>query len=190
MKKSLAVIIMLLSIFVFTFVGCTPNSYGENLGGMQELKEFLQKKEINLMYPTSLPNESYDKLKQNFIANYDGDKKQYDGYKIYHFTSPFNISVCGFNFVSDTLITDDTARLTKKGDIESNSYKIEIFTGEGYEKSLFVIGKIIIDNSQYEVRVVGNKEKIDGKFINQIFENNPLYGQAIDMVIALVNSLM
>lgn len=190
MKKKItlfmsAILVVILSIIIF--VGCT-RIYGYDYKSMEDLKQALESEQVFLMYPT-LDTPTNKDHKQNFVSVIDQESKKTVGYKVYSFNTPFNTAVYGYNYTKEGVICDDINRLTPKGEIRTSYGTAKLYSGEGHDNSLFLIGAIDIDGYRYEVRVIGNNEQKDGKFINFIYEDNEMYDKAISKMIQLFDSL-
>ena len=197
-RKELIITIALLLVLVISLgVGCSYQ-YGDPFADVAELKEEMIANDITLLYPTFVATG--DKKEEfNFVSVYDNETSKTFGYKAYHFTAPFDIAVYGYNGTANEVYCDDINRLTENGTVDTDHGTATLYTGEGFEEALFLIGVIDIDGKRYEVRIVGNNDKEDVKndkgedvstFINAIYLDNANYPLAIAQMQKLFNELV
>lgn len=178
MKLKISLIIVM-AILTLTLVGCKSVSYGEIFNSSEELSEFMTSKDIDLKYISSesIFHQGKDsKVDKHYIASYDNDSQSFIGYKTYYFAKDYKIAVYGFNSQEKaSILSDMPTRVVSVGTVNSKDHKIEIFEGENVGEGIFLIGKLIIDEKQYEIRVVGNKEIV-------IKKDNEYYNVAIEKI--------
>lgn len=171
MKKfSIIILIILLVVCATTLVGCTNNSFGKEFKSMNELSEFLKANNIPTKLPQYITDSDKIEAKLHYIAKFDKKKDAYDGYKIYCFSEPFHVGIYGYNFTSDTIISDDPTRAKEHSTVTINDINIQIFTGENTGDGIFLIAKFNQNNEHYEIRIVGRGKK----------KNSPTYDITFD----------
>lgn len=162
-------------------------SYGKAYDSLDALKVGLQEQEITLLYPQF---EAEEGKEQDFVLVRDPESKAYVGYKIYDFDTPFYCSVSAFNYTIDGVISDDINRLTKEEQQLSSKYgSMTLYTGKGHEDALFLIGVLVIDGCQYEIRVTNDNVTEKNKFVHAIYKDNEYYPQAIDTLVRIADGL-
>lgn len=186
MKKSKIILTVAIILALATVFTACSISYGDALANLTQLQDLMSKNNLDFKYAQYMPEGDYEK---DYIAQYDSDTKKYTGYKIYYLSAPFYISIYAYDEVSQNPESDNVDRLTKEDQLDSDFGKIQIYTGTTQAGNLFVIGVIDIDDNQYEIRVVNDKQMKDGKYVNAISKDNANYEKARQLIIDIINSL-
>lgn len=191
MKKtffSVFSMIFLVSLILFSATACQKNSYGKVLDAQAKLTEEMLADNLNFKYPQYMGSDSNESEYQ-YVAVKSADDTQYTGYKIYCFGSPFYTSVTAYDFQSDALLSDETARTTFHKSIASSKGDIDVYAGKGHKDALYLIGCINIDKQHYEIRVTANEEMKDDKYVNAIYEGNECYDKAFAVLVDIAENL-
>lgn len=187
MKKILITAVIIMALLSVILTGCSTINYGNNYNTMAELQEYLISKEVNIKYPGEFDGDK--NIEYNYVAAYNNTIKEYIGYKIYRFSSPFYVSVYGYNHYDKAVMSDNIDRLTAKGSVSSSIGDINIYTGDSGDDSLFVIGVIDIDGHRYECRVTADNQRKDNKLINAITDGSENYNKSIELIKDILISL-
>ncbi|GEM_PF-3687681 len=191
MNRSRAFCLMTAIFLLFSAFGlpaCQKQSYGDVFSSLELLQEKMRDQSLAFPYPAYL-GEAAENAEREFIAVKDPKAEGYNGYKIYQFGSPFFTSVTAYSFESDTLMSDESARMEAAGALRSNYGEITVFQGKGHKDALFLIGLINIDGAHYEIRVTSDEDMTNNVYTHAIYEENEYHQQALDLIVSIVNSL-
>lgn len=187
MRRKIIAIAILILVSLIVATGCSNINYGESFNTFDELKAFLMQKEMEFEYPIDF--DSANNIKYNYIAQYDNSLKEYSGYKIYRFSSPFYVTVYAFARWDADVMCDELQRLTHVESIASDNGEINIYRGDGRDDSLFIIGTVDIGANRYECRVTPDKSFTEGKLTNKITLENENFTNSIELVVETLNSI-
>lgn len=181
--------LILLTVFtVLTFSSCGKKNYGDVLKSMDELKTKMSEENLHFKYPDYLGQKA-ENTECQFITVKESSTDKYYGYKIYQFGSPFYTSVTAFSGESDNMLSDEPSRTTFLTNLESDSGKINVYSGKGHKDALYLIGCINIDGNHYEIRITADEAMENNEYVHAIYEGNDYYKQAMELMCKIADSL-
>lgn len=188
-KRIISIILALTAVVSVLFMsGCQKMSYGSVFKTREELVLTMDKKNLDFKYPLYLGEKS-DDTESQYVAVKAADDKEYTGYKIYQFGSPFYTSVTAYDEESSNLMSDEASRTAFVKKLSSAKGEISVYSGKGHKDALYLIGIINIDGKHYEVRVTSDEDMKDNNYIHAIYEDNEFYTQALELVVKVVESI-
>lgn len=181
--------VMTVLLLLVTATSCQKVSYGSTFATQDELERALSDASLNFKYPGYL-GEDGDAGEYQYIGVKDMENGQFSGYKIYHFGSPFYISVTAFLGESDALMSDEESRTQFLTEEQSARGPIRMYSGKGHEDALYLIGCINIDGNHYEIRITNDEQMDTGnKYLHAIYADNEYYSAALKAMVRVAESI-
>lgn len=186
---SVAAALMTVLLMTIAATGCQQISYGALLNSQNELEQVMADASLDFQYPGYL-GETAESSEYQYVAVNDTEQNAYNGYKIYHFGSPFYVSVTAYDGESDALMSDEESRTEYLEELQSEQGTITVYSGKGHEDALYLIGCINVAGNHYEIRVT-NDEELDenSKYVHAIYADNECYPAALDTIVKVAESI-
>lgn len=188
-KRIVSLILAVTTVFAIALTaGCQKMSYGGVFKTQEKLEAEMKKDGLNFKYPAYM-GERGKSGESQFVAIKAAEDEKYTGYKIYQFGAPFYTSVTSFAGEADKLLSDEASRTAFLKTLKSAKGDINVYSGKGHEDALYLIGIINIDGNHYEVRITSDEEMTDNKYVHAIYADNEYYGQSLDLMVKIAESI-
>lgn len=179
---SVSAVLMTVLLMEIAATGCQQISYGTFINSQEELEKAMADASLDFQYPGYL-GEAAENSECQYVAVNDTEQNAYSGYKIYHFGSPFYVSVTAYDGESDALMSDEESRTEYLQELQSDRGTITVYSGKGHEDALYLIGCVNIGGDHYEIRVTNDEEMDeDSKYVHAIYADNEYYPAALDTI--------
>lgn len=115
--------------------------------------------------------------------------KNIQGIKYTNSAPRFTQALHRFLGEADKLLSDEASRTAFLKTLKSAKGDINVYSGKGHEDALYLIGIINIDGNHYEVRITSDEEMTDNKYVHAIYADNEYYGQSLDLMVKIAESI-